>query len=101
MWGSNRLMIIRLFLSLLALLSGLSAAQAVSPARSAQSAIGASAPLATANVSQAVAARHVVDLRLHVDQPKSVKAQKQARFIAGSLVIEPAPRTYLSDRTRQ
>jgi hypothetical protein len=101
MWGRNRTMVIRLFLSLLALLSGLSAAHAANPARSVQSAIGASANLASVVVAQEVGSQRSIGMHWYVDQPRSVLRDTNAYQASDLPAPIIAPRTYLSDRTRQ
>jgi hypothetical protein len=101
MWGGNRIMVIRLFLSLLALLSGLSAAQAANPARSAQSAIGASAIVAASAVALDAVAWKSAGQATYVEQPKPVVLVLQSRYHLTIFAFAPAPRTYASDRSRQ
>lgn len=94
-------MVIRLFLSLLALLSGLSVVHAAVPACSAQSAIGASATLVAAVVRKDASAQQVIGLHYLVEHPRSFASEKQAHLTTSLPTLAAAPRTYLGDRTRQ
>jgi hypothetical protein len=94
-------MVIRLFLSLLALLSGLSAAQAANPARSVQTAIGASATLAAVASAQGVVSRHKSGQHHFVEQPKLLASVLHSQLFIATLSFAAAPSTYLGDRSRQ
>ena len=93
-------MITRFFLFILALVSGVSAAQAAQSVRPAQSAVGSSAAFTSAEVLGSRA--HVVSTtRPAYLEPVSRAACLISQMAPQHIVIAAFPRTYCGDRTRQ
>jgi hypothetical protein len=95
-------MITRFFLLLLAMVSGVSAAQAVDGARPAQSAVGSSSALTVPDVkAAAVFERAVYAERPVFIEPASFKGPEEAEILSQPIEAAPYPRTHKCDRTRQ
>jgi hypothetical protein len=95
-------MITRFFLFMLAMISGVSAAQAVDGARPAQSAVGSNAARAVTGVKVAV----VFEQSVYVARPLFVEpvtftGSEKAEILSQHIEAAPFPRTYRGDRSRQ
>jgi hypothetical protein len=95
-------MITRFFLFVLAMISGVSAAQAADGARPAQSAVGSSAALAVAGTKVAAAfERAVYSVRPVFVAPASFTGSEETPILSQQIEAAIFPRTYPGDRTRQ
>jgi hypothetical protein len=95
-------MITRFFLFVLAMISGVSAAQAADGARPAQSAVGSSAALAVAGTKVAAAfERAVHSVRPVFVAPASFTGSEETPILSQHIEAAIFPRTYSGDRTRQ
>ncbi len=95
-------MITRFFLFMLAMVSGVAAAQAADGARPAQSAVGSSAAFPVADVRVAAAFECAVYIvRPLFIEPVSFTGSARAEFLSQYIEAVPFPRTYPGDRTRQ
>jgi hypothetical protein len=95
-------MITRFFLLLLAMISGVSAAQAADGARPVQSAVGSSAALTVSGVKMAAAfERAVYVVRPLFVEPVSFTGSVKAEALPQYKEADLFPRTYPGDRTRQ
>jgi hypothetical protein len=102
MYSNNRTMITRFFLFMLAMISGVSAAQAADGARPAQSAVGSSAALAVVGTKTAAALeRAVYAVRPLFVEPVAFTGSEKAEILSQQIEAAPFPRIHPGDRTRQ
>jgi hypothetical protein len=94
-------MITRFFLFMLAMISGVSAAQAVDGMRPAQSAVGSSAARAVSGVKVALAFEQSADaVRPLFVEPVAFTGSEKTEILSQHIEAAPFPRTHRGDRAR-